>query len=150
VAQAVLDLQGQLRRGQAEFGHGEYGIVAKSAAPQGLLGDPPPPAPFESLEGAVGPAQNEDAAECRPPFVRGNAPQRFEELSIVLRIGGVRTGVPGGKDARVSVQGVHLDPRIVGKRRLSGESANDPGLFQGIVQKRETVLPDFRNIIIIV
>lgn len=149
MAQTVLDLQVQLRRGQAEFRYAEYGIVAESAVPQGPLGDPPTPVPFESLEGAVGPAENQDAAEGRPPVVRGNAPQRFEELSIVLRVGGVRTGVPGGINSRAPIQGVHFDPRIVGKRRLPGESANDPGLFQGIVQKREAILPDLRNIRVI-
>jgi len=150
VAQAVLDLQGQLRRGQAKLRHVKYGIIAETALPQGPLADLPLPAPLESLEGAVGPAENQNTAECRTPLFRGNASKRLQKLPVVLLVGGVLACVTGRKNARAPIQGIHFDPRIVGKGRLPGEFADGPGLFQGIVQKGETVLPDLRNIRVIV
>ena len=59
--------------------------------------------------------------------------QGFEQLAVVVGVGGVLAGVAPGPDAGTPVQRVHLDPGVVGQGRQAARPGAEPG-FQGRVR----------------
>jgi len=124
----------------------EQRVVAEAAAPARFEGDPAPgcasarrdqqPARRRRiLEG-----EREDAHVARGPALERDARELAHELLVVVRVGRVRTGIAPRSDARAAIEGVDLEPRIVGEGRQAGRPRGEAGLDPGVGLEGEPVL----------
>jgi len=78
--------------------------------------------------------QRDDADESRAAV--GMIADALQQEGVVIRVGGVRSGIPRGMHAGSPFERVHLKPRIVCKQISTGEATVVLGLTDGVLFKR--------------
>ena len=115
-------------------GRFEDGVVAEAAGAARRGGDPAAArpareperqapvrtAPGAGLRGRIGrrQGQGEDADVAGPASIRRQVAEGREQQRVVLGVGGVLPGIPARAYARAAVEGIDLQPGVVGEGRL--------------------------------
>ena len=73
------------------------------------------------------------------PLFRPQPVQSFQQQAIVRGVGGAGPGISGRKDARLSAQGIDLQPAVVGQHPLAKMASVAGGLQSGIGGKAVAV-----------
>ena len=133
----------QLGQGPAQLRQEEDRVVAETARPPGLVHDPAgehprvqahlagfhPGGEGEPSRRRDGPGEGDHAPEARRTPLRGDVPELAQQLGVVVRVGAARARPAGGVDARCPVQGVHLEPGVVGQGGEPGEGRHPARLL---------------------
>ena len=85
-------------------------------------------------------SQGQHADVARAASLGRQAVERDEELGVVLGVRRGLAGVTAGPDPRAGIEGVDLEPRVVGKGRQTGRSGGEAGLDPGVRLEGEAVL----------
>jgi hypothetical protein len=121
-------------------------VVAEAAAPARRGRDPAaagsPPAQESQAPGRRR-IRDREAEHAHVPGAasrRRQARELRQQLRVVLGIGGVRAGKAAGPDPGPAIEGVDLDPRVVGQGRQAGRASREAGLDPGVRLERLAVL----------
>jgi hypothetical protein len=84
--------------------------------------------------------EREDAHVARGAALERDVGELSQQLLVVVRVGCVGTGVAPRSDARAAIEGLDLEPRIVGERRQAGRARGEAGLDSGVGLEGQPVL----------
>jgi hypothetical protein len=82
--------------------------------------------------GPIGPDRDRDTPVAAGPVGGGDIAQGRDELGVVVGVGGVVARVACRAHAGCAVEGIDLDPRVVGDRRKPGGPGNGSRFGEGV------------------